>query len=649
MFLHKQFTKFKLIIVGVCLLLTAVLTIQTSTATPSIGSNTAEFATTTLPLGGSTDSHMVRTADFDGDGLDDLFFARNGANQVILNGSGSQSFGTANTLGVALGDIDGDGDIDAVTANETVADRVWLNNGAGVFTDSGQSLTGAITSTAVDLADLDKDGDLDAVFIGDGFVTILTNNGTGTFTTTAFFFADDGRDVRLGDVDNDGDIDAVFAYNTTIPYGSIMLNNGTGTLAPPPAGTLDTSYAAGIVLGDVDADGDLDAFVSTSSGRPNVIMLNDGTGQFTAGQTLNTTGTAEAAFGDVDNDGDLDFYLANEGSTPNDIWLNDGTGTFASNGQAFGNDNTRSVVLFDLDTDGDLDVATANLGTADYIRANNLPHRNVLFQNNGTPIGSATTVTYDVRVGDLDGDGDEDVIAVKPGSSWSWLNDGTGAFTSGNQLFNGLAAQSADLGDLDGDGDLDLFIAVSGGGDAVWFNDGNGVFTDSGQTLGSNSANIEAVRLGDLDQDGDLDAIVGRGTGNSGIWLNNGNGVFVAGSPVPVTSVRDVAVGDVDADGDLDLFFARYSFSNVLWLNDGTGTFADSGQLIGGANQSQAVDFGDVDNDGDLDVLVGNDDGINAPSKLYLNDGAGILTDSGFNFGVGNQAREALLRDLERV
>ena len=86
--------------------------------------------------------------DLDGDGDLDAFVAKdNGSNQVWLNnGAGlfidsGQNLGTSKSESVALGDVDGDGDLDALIANRVGGtDKVWLNNGAGVFTDSGQNL-----------------------------------------------------------------------------------------------------------------------------------------------------------------------------------------------------------------------------------------------------------------------------------------------------------------------------------------------------------------------------------------------------------------------------------------------------------------------------------------------------------------------------
>ena len=114
----------------------------------------------------------VALDDLDGDGDLDVFVGNGGGqvNQVWLNdGAGTfdadniRNLGSANSQAVALGDLDGDGDPDVVIGN-IGANTVWLNDGTGNFSDSGQSL-GSTNSLAVALGDLDGDGDLD-IFVG---------------------------------------------------------------------------------------------------------------------------------------------------------------------------------------------------------------------------------------------------------------------------------------------------------------------------------------------------------------------------------------------------------------------------------------------------------------------------------------------------
>ena len=88
---------------------------------------------------------------------------------------------------VALGDVDGDNDLDAFVVNDRQANKIWLNNGTGIFSDSGQSLDVSVNSKIsrdVALKDLDGDGDYDAFVVNDGEDKVWLNNGTGVFSDT---------------------------------------------------------------------------------------------------------------------------------------------------------------------------------------------------------------------------------------------------------------------------------------------------------------------------------------------------------------------------------------------------------------------------------------------------------------------------------
>lgn len=146
--------------------------------------------------------------------------------------------------------------------------------------------------------------------------------------------------------------------------------------------------------------------------------------------------------------------------------------------------------------------------------------------DSGQRLGAARS--WDVSLGDLDGDGDLDAfMAGSPNQVW--LNDSAGTFTDSGQELSSRAGDSVALGDLDGDGDIDAFLAVSdwsGSDDKVWLNEGGGCFTDSGLPLSADFSS--GIGLGDLDGDGDLDAFVvhgelGRDSGGgipNEVWLN---------------------------------------------------------------------------------------------------------------------------------
>jgi hypothetical protein len=332
---------------------------------------------------------------------------------------------------------------------------------------------------------------------------------------------------------------------------------GSGFLAESGQ-DLGSSYSADVALGDLDGDGDLDAFVANANGQGNKVWLGDGTGAFgDSGQNLGSSGSNGVALGDLDGDGDLDAFVANSFEPPNRVWLNDGMGSFFDSGQSLGNSHS-----------------------------------------------------YDVALGDVDGDGDLDAFVANPGFETNrvWLNDGRGGFGDSGQGLGSADSLAMALGDLDSDGDLDAFVANGGGigeGNRVWMNDGTGRYSDSGQDLGG--AVTRDVALGDVDGDGDLDAFVVNLGADSRVWVNSGTGVFTdSGQGLVGASSWSLGLGDVDGDGDLDAVVGRTNGEgNQVWLNDGAGNFDDSGQRLGNSD-SLALALGDLDADGDLDAFVGN-------------------------------------------
>ena len=337
------------------------------------------------------------------------------ASSALFTDSGA-SLGSAKSHSVAVGDLDGDGDLDAIFANDSDANAVYRLNALDTLVDTGQDLGSANAMDAV-LGDLDGDGDLDVAFANRGSAnTVWLNDGTGSFSDTGQGLGSElSQAIAVGDVDGDGDLDLITANDNTDP-NAVWLNNGSGVFTGSGQ-ALGTFKSTSVDVGDVDGDGDLD-LVFANNDQADRVYVNDGTGNFTdSGQTLSAGKSLAVRLGDLDADGDLDLVVAGD-SDPSTVWLNNGSGVFSDSGQTLGTTHDRDVALGDLDGDGDLDAAFAGHTTDNMV----------------------------------------------------WLNDGSGVFTDSGQRLTTDSTEGIALGDLDGDSDLGIILANENGPNTVWSN-----------------------------------------------------------------------------------------------------------------------------------------------------------------------------------
>lgn len=320
----------------------------------------------------------------------------------------------------------------------------------------------------------------------------------------------------------------------------------------------------------------------------------------------------------------VDAVFANNFGQPTTVFLNDGSGTLTLNASLNPTISAADVEVADLNGDGLLDIYVAHFNVDnDQVFINNLASPGTfteLFQS------SPLTQTWNIVLGDLDGDGTSDVLNTSSSrNAIIQLNTAnTGDMTIG-QTIPGSIGLGADLADIDGDGDLDAFIV--GFSDNVFRNDGAGNFTYEISPTSVN-ADSNGVEFADLDGDGDLDAIVVNAFAQNEVLLNTTASPGAAISFVTnqlfgstLEEHNDLDLGDFDNDGDIDVFIASRNSVDSFYANDGSGNFS----LVGTTTideDSTDVELADFDGDGYLDAIVatGFD---NTPSRLWMNDGAG--------------------------
>ena len=284
---------------------------------------------------------------------------------------------TGYSMDAALADVDGNGTLDVVIANEFRPNILLLGEPDGHFRDASDRFPShERDSEDVGIADFDGDGDLDIVVVteDDTLNEYYLNDGTGTFTDASNRWPVEGTSNAVAVVDLNGDdVPDLLVGNNG--QNRALINDGTGQFADETASRLPTreDVTQDVEFGDVDGDGDLDLIVANED--DNVLLLNDGTGVFTisVGAIPLLDGpeeTREADFGDVDGDGDLDLLFANvrlfvtDARRQNRLLINDGSGRFqdATVGRLPVDDQSSlDADLVDLNTDGDLDIVTSNV------------------------------------------------------------------------------------------------------------------------------------------------------------------------------------------------------------------------------------------------------------------------------------------------
>lgn len=305
-----------------------------------------KFKTTDITTG--TNPQSIVTGDFNGDGK--LDFAQvnynaggSGSVDVFLgNGDGTfvekGTYATGNGPdGLAAADVNGDGKLDLVTANDTGSSvSVLLGNGDGTFQTHQDYATGANSFPHwVTLADFNGDKAPDIAVANEGLnnVGVLLNNGDGTFgAMSTYATAEEPYSVAAADLRHDGKIDlAVTGWNGSVV--SILLGNGDGTFGSHVDYATGTSPAV-VLAYDFNRDHKLDlATANYNNGQTGSvsILLGNGDGTFQA-HTDYTAGTGPdaMALGRFNGDKNEDLAVANLIGGNISILPGNGDGTFGA-------------------------------------------------------------------------------------------------------------------------------------------------------------------------------------------------------------------------------------------------------------------------------------------------------------------------------
>jgi hypothetical protein len=320
--------------------------------------------------------------------------------------------------GVALGDLNGDGNLDACTVNQgTSMDnnsyRIYLGDGQGNFSEHDSSLSGSYLSTPA-IGDIDGDGQLDMI-TGN---TIWINDGQGNLSARPELLGDSESQaltlVKLSDLNGDEflDIAAISDYTSMRVY----LNDGTGHFSDTNQ-EFGTNITALIELGDINGDTYVDIISagwksSSAATCPNRIWLNDGEGNFTDSNQILEEGSSHVhglALGDLNGDGSLDLVMGiHDSFRSGRIYLNDGEGNLIG-GQSLSGELANNIALGDFDGDDSLDIFVTGSDTPNSIWLND---GNGTFNDSSLQLGGPDIWSWDVAAGDFNADSRLDVFVV---------------------------------------------------------------------------------------------------------------------------------------------------------------------------------------------------------------------------------------------
>lgn len=612
---------------------------------------------TTASFSSTTQYIEVVAGDLDGDNDNDVMFASKGSPDQIVywveNTDSQGNFGSPQVafdqfggmFTLSLADLDNDGDLDVYGQNVFNGLISYANDGTGNFSFSNTfSSSYDLFTGFTQLFDVDGDGDLDMFGIARN-EDIITNlaamvwfentDGQGDFSAEQFIRNVNYRSLssRIGVGDLDGDNLQDLVIDNLDGYELSWNKNQSGSVFFEDSQEIvvDLRELRDVISADLDNDGDQDIIYASTDSKVSWYENLDGLGNFGPQQLISASSFKfySVVAEDIDGDNDIDLIIAAQDEDRLLWYENDGSGQFSLGGIISDiTVNPEFINVFDVDGDNDKDVVSID----------ELGDRLVWYENlNGQGNFGAEQVIIDTidnikpfDYGDIDGDGDFDIVINDP---FSWLsNDGNGNF-SAPQVIPSSNQDAVKLSDIDNDGDLDIFTSDPIG----WYEneDGQGTYGDF-QLVYDNASASDYIEFTDIDNDNDLDVVMSffAGVNNDRvIYIKNYSGVF--GEPITIGDTNQdltgLHVADLNNDGNSDILYitaqslSNFDASKIAW-------FKNLGVLN---NLISGVVTYDSDNDG----CDGVDSGI---SNVWVGSGSSFgsfstftNTDGSFEISVG--------------
>ena len=611
------------------------------------------FTVQELPFTNYTHELMV---DIDEDGDTDQVYFLSGEYLYRPN-DGAGNFGDPillENLGgswVDRGDLNADGNQDILVSYSdyewscdptgTYGLLVHYGDGAGNFAEATEVYAGSFdgeirTISEASIGDLDANGYPDIVFTinhteieadcgssSDNDVYRLEQSAEG-FSEPILLLElsyQQALSLEVVDMDGDGDLDIVYGYSA-----HFLANDGTGNFPDDPVdmGPAESSHLDyPVQLADIDGDGLLESLLTLNSIE---LVTHSSPGDFGGGTSItnsypthNNGYTIQGAFGHINQDAYTDAVTIEEhgdavrvhpgkdnGTT--DSWVDLSSIGFSSGLGVLDLNGDDAPDFIDFMDDENLMLITLSAGNTALLP---LPTGMEL------PMDA---LAYFYRIGDIDGNGWDDVVVSGYESSTIWYsNDGSGTLTYAGEI-TGDGGRELQLADLTGDGTLDVVVwkDPSTGFEnpiVVYSNvSGSGTFEEVFSVLTMTATGgARTLQVGDMDGDGDLDLIGANQFGQAYYLDNDGTGSFDFVESALMEGMDDfesLALADFNQDGFLDVAYTgrvdgtSSTIENLyVEFNDGAGDFGNRVEIENSYQDTRKVVAADLDSDGDMDLV----------------------------------------------